>query len=269
MKIHVSIVDYFKAERVVASISCLGNQTLAENINVTIVDNSEDQHNFSVLVSAMNGNKMVTLIQSHENLGYTKATNLSVDSSADYIVLLNPDIQITDSSLIEGCINCLEGDPRLGVVGVAQKTEGGEKELIARSYPKISSQLARRAPSFAGFFGAEKRDYELKEVNFANEGVFVVDWVQSSFWVVKGAVWRELKGLSESYFLFMSEPDFSRRAEDIGYKTAIDCNRFVISDGVRASGVGLGAIFTSAPLRFHILDALKYYFKFNAGVRFF
>jgi len=63
----------------------------------------------------------------------------------------------------------------------------------------------------------------------------------------------------DRFYLFMSEPDFSLRARAAGWKAFIDCESSVESDGVRASGKDLWSIFTSRPLRYHVVDAIKYY----------
>ncbi|BCX67105.1 MULTISPECIES: glycosyltransferase [Pseudomonas] len=262
MKIHISIVDFFKAPRLIESLKALEKQSLFEFCQVTVFDNSVDDDNFIKLNEYIKNKKNIVLIRSSFNQGYTKATNLSVDFSADFVVLLNPDLILSSENCIKDSIEILQNHKNLGLLGIKQVDDDGNVELVARTYPSVKSQLARRAPSFVSrFYRAERESYECAEVNRQASGVHIVDWVQSSFWVVKGELWRELNGVSEDFFLFMSEADFSLRAKKIGYLTALNCNIHAISDGVRASAGGWKAIFRSRAFRSHVSDMAIYYLK--------
>jgi GT2 family glycosyltransferase len=262
MKIHISIVDFFKAPRLIESLKALEQQSLFEHCQVTVFDNSVNEENFVRLNEYIKNKKNIVLVRSSFNQGYTKATNLSVDFSADYVVLLNPDLILSSENCIKDSIEALQRHKKLGLLGIKQVDDHGNVELVARTYPSIKSQLARRAPWFVSrLYRAERESYECAEVNCQASGVHIVDWVQSSFWVVKGELWRELNGVCEDFFLFMSEAEFSLRAKKIGYLTALNCNTYAISDGVRASAGGLKAIFKSKAFRSHVCDMAIYYLK--------
>ncbi|WP_448107019.1 hypothetical protein [Pseudomonas azerbaijanoccidentalis] len=262
MKIHISIVDFFKAPRLIESLKALEQQSLFEYCQVTVFDNSVDEDNFVRLSEYTKNKKNIVLVRSSFNQGYTKATNLSVDFSADFVILLNPDLILSSENCIKQSIEILQGRDDLGLLGIKQIDDHGNVELVARTYPSLKSQFARRAPSLISrMYTAERHSYECTEVNSQVSGVHIVDWVQSSFWVVKGELWRNLNGVCEDFFLFMSEAEFSLRAKSIGYLTAINCNTHAISDGVRASAGGLKAIFKSRAFRSHVCDMTIYYLK--------
>lgn len=258
--ISVSIVDYNKASRVVETYNYLKDQTVFNDCFVIIFDNSEDERNFAILSAGVPQSDHARLIKSDRNIGYTKATNKSVLDKADYIVLLNPDVALEDPRTIEACIGLLEANPDYGVVGVRQVDDGGTPQLVARSFPRLGVQVARRCGwPLNRIFSGKISNYECSSQNFSQSGIYPVDWVQSSFWVVRGALWRQLGGLNEKFFLFMSEADFSQRAADFGFKTIINCDVFARSDGIRVSRGGVASVFTSKVVRAHIFDALRYH----------
>ena len=260
MKIHVSIVDFFKAPRLIESLKALEQQSLFNCCQVTVFDNSVDDDNFNRLNEYIRGKSNITLLRSSHNRGYTKATNLSMDFSADFMVLLNPDLILSSVDCIRESVEILQKEKNIGIVGIKQLDDRGNVELIARTYPSLASQFARRAPQmFSRLFRGARDSYECTEVNGKTSGLHIVDWVQSSYWVVKGDVWRELNGVCEHFFLFMCEPEFSRRAKQIGYLTAINCNSHALSDGIRASAGGIKAVFKSKAFRHHIVDMTIYY----------
>lgn len=262
MKIHVSIVDYFKAPRLIESLKALERQSLFSSCQVTVFDNSVDDDNFNRLNEYISQKSNIALVRSSHNRGYTKATNLSIDFSADYMVLLNPDLILSSDDCIKQSVEILQKKQDIGIVGIKQVDDRGNVELVARTYPSLASQFARRAPRvFANLFSGARDSYECTEVNGKTSGVHIVDWVQSSFWVVKGDVWRALNGVCEDFFLFMCEPEFSRRAKQMGYQTAINCDAHALSDGIRASAGGIKAVFKSKAFRSHLVDMTIYYLK--------
>ncbi|WP_081803533.1 glycosyltransferase [Halotalea alkalilenta] len=262
MKIHVSIVDYFKGRRVEKTLDALLAQRIDGRLIATVIDNSCSNDNFFVLSKKISALRNVTLLRSHSNLGYTRGTNLSVDASADYIVLLNPDVILEDPNTLARCVDLIASDESVGIVGIAQCDDEGKREQVARRFPNLKVQIARRMGNLGQhLMGDDIRSYEYSEHLNDDGGFHVVDWVQSSFWVVRGELWRKLNGLDEYFYLFMSEADFSRRAAMLGYKTILYNDLMARSDGIRASGGGVKALFTSKALRIHVLDALKYYFR--------
>src|SRR5262245_15214080 len=115
MKIHVSIVDYLKAPRVESVLDAIERQTLSKKINTTIIDNSVCDRNFDTLKRRASKSKSVTLIKAANNIGYIKATNLTVDLSADYLVIINPDVVMQSEDCIEKCITAMECSPDIGI----------------------------------------------------------------------------------------------------------------------------------------------------------
>src|SRR5699024_10761026 len=144
MNISVSIVDYFKASRVCSVVDALSKQTWYKFCHVTIFDNSVDSKNSEILNGVRSRFDKVDLVVSKKNIGYVKGTNASVDLDSDYIVLLNPDVILADPGSIESCIKCLEDDPGIGLIGMRQVDDEGNEELVARRYPSIFAQVARR-----------------------------------------------------------------------------------------------------------------------------
>jgi GT2 family glycosyltransferase len=45
-----------------------------------------------------------------------------------------------------------------------------------------------------------------------------VDWVQGSFLLIRGDLWKQLNGLDERYFMYAEDVDLCKRIRDSGYK---------------------------------------------------
>lgn len=261
MKISVSIVDYGKGSSVLENIVALSKQTFSKYLSIIVVDNSEDltntSHYLDIEKTSENFNS-ISIIRPNKNVGYTLGSNISVDLSSDFCILLNPDIIIKDQNLIEKCILHFNKKKDIGLIGVKHINQEGNVENIARSYPELWSQVVKRT-FFAKYSKAHIKDI-CEQVNNSNDSV-EVDWVQSSFWLMRTETWIKCSGLDNRYFLFMNEPDFCRRLKTLGYKVIYDGNLIVYSDGLRCSVGSFFDFFNSKPLRIHVKDALKYYLK--------
>jgi GT2 family glycosyltransferase len=262
MIISVSIVDYNKGQRVAESLQYLEQQSVSNMMNVSIVDNSLDFSNTLKYTSlARNLSLNVNVFRPSKNIGYTVATNSSVDVLSDFVVILNPDILLKDEKTIENCIDYIVQHEEVGIVGVQQLDDDGNVELVSRKYPDLLTQIARRGGRKLGFLFKSRIDcYENSIVNSSNR-VSEVDWLQSSFWVMRTDLWNKVGGLDTDFFLFMSEPEFSMKVKKLGLKIVFLPHITVFSDGIRCSGGGFFSVFKSKTLRIHIADAFKYYIK--------
>lgn len=266
MRISVSIVDYNKGLRLIDTLRYLDSQSVSKFMDVIVIDNSPDDLNHKCYSEfAKKCSLRTKIVRPCKNIGYTVATNASVDVLSDYVVIINPDIHLKNPNTIESCIDYLNLNPNVGIVGVQQQDDLGNIELVSRSYPDLITQISRRGgPLLKSIFKDRIENYENANAN-ANGQAIAVDWLQSSFWVMKTNLWNSVGGLCSDYFLFMSEPEFSLRTKELGFEIVLLPNIVAFSDGIRCSGGSFMDIFKSKALQFHVLDAFKYYIKrFNS-----
>lgn len=257
--IHVVLVDYFKAHRVVDSIKSLLSQSHPQScIYVTIIDNSCSNDNFETLLPL--ANEQVKVIQTQENIGYISAVNMAVnteDRYTDFILLLNPDIIITDPNTISGIIKNFE-DPKCYVAGPAQINDDGSVPTIARGYPTISALIAKRTFLKNTSWGKSKiSEYLLSDFDPSKKQE--VPWLQSSCVFIRRSYWQQVKGLNPKYFLFMADIEVCKKAYEHGGYVLYDPSYTALADGKRCSEGGAASLFTNPVLRKHIVDAYRYY----------
>lgn len=257
----ISIVNYHKSERVKQSVLVLSKVLSCIDYRVVIVDNSSCDSELRALSTICS--KKVEVLSYDENLGYTKATNLSLqlgDFDPAYILILNPDVILSDTFNINELFSKLNEDSAVGLIGVKQINDDGSFAPVVRNFPTIITQVLRRTPlANISFISKYLEKYEYNSFNYNSDAE--VDWLQSSLWILRADTWRKLDGLDERFFLFMSDPDFCKRLEMTGYKSLYVSSEHAYADGKRASAGGLTGIFRNKVIRYHCMDALKYYFK--------
>lgn len=83
------------------------------NYEIIVVDNGSSDNTISLLKK----NKDIKLIENKQNLGFSKANNIGFkEATGDYLLFLNSDMELIDSSLIE-MFNYISKDKSIGAIG--------------------------------------------------------------------------------------------------------------------------------------------------------
>ena len=195
------------------------------NVIVTVVDNASTDN--SVEFIEKNYPK-INLIKSSKNLGFSAGNNLALKkSTADYIMLLNSDTELTEKSRdIDTLIDMVE--EKIGIIT--------PKLLLANG--KIDMACHRGEPSlidcFFYFFGFEKMfpkikfftKYHLlyKDLNTIHE----VDAVTGACIITKLKYLQEVDFFDERYFMYSEDMDLCRKYREKGYKIIYNSNVEII-----------------------------------------
>lgn len=260
-KISVLILDYLKADKVVQNVTSLKKQRGDFTLEIIIVDNSQNPKNAEVLKNHFANVSGVKLCINERNNGYTKGNNQAAHlATGDYLLILNPDIRCTDPQTIETLLNRLQSNPEIGIVGPAQKNPDGLMETTARDWPKLWVQFLRRSywqciPGLKSFIARDILAH--KNLNI----IQAVPWLQSSCILLQRSLWDQIGGLDERYFIFMADTELCYQAAKYGFKTIYDPSVVVQADGVRASRGSFWAFIWNPIIRFHIVDAWRYWRK--------
>lgn len=133
MKYSILIPTYNHVEDLKKTIESIkSTTTLNEEIEVIIVSNGCKDGTKEYIESLGDPFK---LLYWDKPLGYTRAMNVAISlSDAEYVILLNNDIEILDWGKNNYWINCLEEPfkkfPRAGVSGPAKEWRGGQGWLL-------------------------------------------------------------------------------------------------------------------------------------------
>lgn len=260
-KVSTIIVDFKKADRVIKNVESLASQDVNFEIEVILVDNSCDPENTEKL-KTLKTYQGVRLLVSDKNVGYIRANNLGAKlAQGEYLLILNPDITWQKTDTLQKLVDFMDKYPKIGIAGPKQINEGDRSvAMTVRAFPRLPLQIARR--TFLRHIPGLKRLVEYDEMRHLNYNeTQTVDWLQSSFWIVRKKLWDELGGLSKDYFLFMSDPDFCYRTWEKGFEVVYCPETEVMADGLRASEGGFKEFFKKWTLRQHVKEAFLYSLK--------
>jgi len=253
-RVTVVIVNYGKATRAASCLRSLRRQSMIDRMNIVVVDNSLSQSEGSVLFNAVSAGEH--LIIANENLGYSRGVNFGISkvAKAEYILLVSPDIIVEDTVAIEKMVSLMDSNSSFGALASMQHNDDGTPVEIARRFPKFSHHILRRVvPSKCSELSLQD------QLASGRESLLDVDWVQSSFLILRSDLWDQIGGLDERYYVFMSDADLCRQVHEKGFRVIVTSHINVQADGRRASAGTIWTVFTNKALRIHIRDALIYY----------
>lgn len=262
VKASVVILDFRKSKRVCENVESLEKQVTNFGVEVIVVDNSCQKENAEKLETL----KKFPNVQVHinaTNTGYIRANNQGVAlSKGEFILIVNPDIVWPKTDILQNLVDFMEANPKVGICGPKQVNDGDNSvAMTVRAFPNLFVQIARRTvlgklPIIRKWVAYD----EMRHLDY--DKLQTVDWLQSSFWIIRRELWDKLGGLDPAYFIFMSDPDLCFKCWRAGYEVAYNAQVVVHADGRRVSEGGIIAFFQKWPLRQHLIDAIVYQFKY-------
>jgi GT2 family glycosyltransferase len=164
------------------------------------------------------------VVQTGRNAGYAAAFNAGLKASdgADAVLILNPDIRLTPGSVL-ALMSRLGADAapgrRVGIAVPRLLEADGRLALSLRREPTVSralgeAVLGQRGGRFSSFG-------EVVTDPAAYERETVVDWATGAAMLMSAECLAAVGDWDERFFLYSEETDFSLRARDMGYATAI------------------------------------------------
>lgn len=185
---------------------------------VVVVDNGSDEATQQVLDSWAT---RVTVDRAGTNLGFGRAVNRGVALGTNpVVVLVNPDAVVRPGCL-DALVRTVQEHPRAGIVGGRTlRPDGTLDPSSCWGRPTLWSwfcaasgltALFRRSPVFdPESLGRWQRDTPRE-----------VDIVTGCLLAVPRAVWDELDGFDERFFMYGEDADLSLRARERGYAPRI------------------------------------------------
>ncbi len=215
MDLSIIIVSYNVKEKLKKNLETLFASQGDFSFEVFVVDNASIDGSSEMVEEFF---PQVKLIRNDQNLGFAKANNLAINRSAgDFILLLNPDMQVFPETLIDSLIFAKKNTQ--AVVSSCLLVDSENKTIKhIRRFPKLIDQLAiilkipHIFPSVVRFYLNSDFDYNSSQK---------VDSVRGSFFMINKKSFQKISGLKlplldERYFVWFEEVDFCRQVYKMG-----------------------------------------------------
>ena len=206
MKLSIVIVSYNVSSYLQ---QCLDSvMTALEGIEgeVFVVDNASSDDSVAMVRSRY---PQVRLIESGENLGFSRANNVAIrQASGEYVLLLNPDTEVAEDTL-RGVLAFMDAHPKAGGAGVKMHNTDG---TLA---PESRRALPTPWVSCLKMLGFTKR-YYMSHLPWDEPGQIEV--ISGAFCMLRRAALDEIGLLDETFFMYGEDIDLSYRLTKAGWE---------------------------------------------------
>lgn len=215
MKLSIIIVNYNVEHFLEQCLLSLRKACKSVDSEIIVVDNNSVDGSLLMIRERF---PEVTLIANKENTGFSKANNQGIlASSGEYVLLLNPDTVVEESTL-EKCVSFMDKTPLSGGLGV--KMLDGKGNFL----PESKRGLPTPSVAFYKIFGLSRifprsRTFGRYHLGFLDaDKVHEVDVLSGAFMMLRRKALDKIGLLDEDFFMYGEDIDLSYRLLKGGYK---------------------------------------------------
>ena len=218
---------------------------------VIVVDNASRDGSADMARQKFPAARVISL---SENRGFAAANNVGIrESSGKYILLLNPDTELTEDSL-KKAFDKMESDASICVLGCKLLNQDGTLQPSVRRFPRLRDmkiiffKLYKLFPPLLNHYLAKDFDYERESE---------ADQVMGAFFCIRRSAMNQIGLLDDKYFIWFEEVDFCRRVKSAGFKVVYWPGTSIIHYG----GQSFGQVETLKKQWWFFKSALRYLTK--------
>lgn len=245
-----------------------GQVAVAEALDVPflVIDNASDDHTVGFLREIARQRPTVVTQVNSTNRGYAVAVNQGFTLLPGHdILLINPDVQLSEPRDLGTLARALADNPRAAVVAPRLLNLDGSPQASARRFPSLLAMAGHS--SIAIRFGPTQRVTQ-GYLELPPEGEPTnVDWVIGAAMMIRREAYEAVGGFDERYFVYLEDTDFCLRCAEAGWETVYFPDVALRHVHSRASSHALGGVVSSRARRHHVISMLRFFARYPHLIR--
>lgn len=214
MDLSIIIVSWNTQDLLAKCLSSIFNFTRSLDFEVFVVDNASTDNTPAMLQRDF---PQVHLIANKDNLGFAQANNQAINQAqGNYILLLNPDTEVFDSSLSH-LLDFMASHPEIDILGPKLLHSDKTTQASLRRFPKFWDQFLILL-KLHNFFPNLSPLKKYHMFDFSYDEPAPVDQIMGAAMLIRKELFDKIGLLDEKFWLLFEEVDFCRRAKNAGAK---------------------------------------------------
>lgn len=252
--VSIIIVNWNSGKYLEETINSLKEKTKDISYEIILVDNNSNKEEESYLyLDKLLKNNNVTVIKDSENLGFAKANNQGMNiAKGRNFLILNPDV-ILQNNTVKILSDYLDSNDDVGMVGPKIFDINGNFQqncMKGKPYPSDTLfhliGLAKVFPNCKALNGYALRYLNRDEINEC--------WgLSGCCMMLKKALFEEIGGMDEQFFMYQEETDWGMRTKETGKKVIYNPNAVITHyQGVTTKKIKVKSVwfFTQSMMKF-------------------
>jgi hypothetical protein len=254
VRVSVLIVNYRSYEALDVCLATLHAQLGADD-EIVVIDHASDAARLARIRAAHPRLRAEGLTG---NPGFAAGINRAArHARGDALLFVNPDV-VFDQPIVGGMARHLAASPDVGVVGPRLLNADGSVQPSARAFPGVTTLVGGRTTWLTRRFPGNWFSRRNLIGRSATEPTDA-DWISGACLLTHRALFEQLGGLDERFFLYWEDADYCRRVATAGWRVAHLPGLVARHAGGASSRHDL-----SAAMRVFHQSAFRYYWK-HAG----
>lgn len=227
-------------------------------IELIVVDNASRDGTVELLRAEF---PQVRVIANTQNLGFTKGNNQALEiARGRYLFLLNPDTEL-ERGATRALLEYMDApeNANVGIAGPQLVYADGSLQSSRRRFPKFSTALLE-STVLQQWFPRNGVLAEYYVLHTDNSTIQDVDWVVGAAMFVRRAVYEQIGGLDERFFMYSEELDWCYRAKKASWRVVY----LPAAQVLHYEGKSSEQVFARRDIYFH--SSRVRYFKKHHGV---
>jgi GT2 family glycosyltransferase len=216
-QVSVIIVSYNSWPDILNCLESINQHTQGVDYEIIVVDNGSTNDSFQELLELQKRIACITLLPLGENKGFGAANNIGAkQATGDYLLFLNPDTLLINDAISEFYQFLEKSEKHIAACGGRLQKPNGEYAVSFGHFPTLFQQF-----SDIGFRALYKNHYNRK-LSLSPPCDFTeprkVEYLSGADIFIRKAVFDELGGFDDRFFMYYEDTDLLYRLEKAGYQ---------------------------------------------------
>lgn len=233
------------------------------DVTVTVVDNSSEDETLKMLKKEFKWVDKV--LELDQNLGFSYGNNRAIEQSkAEYIMLLNSDVEFTQWSNLDTLVDFLNSSPETGIITPRlEYSDGNIDPACHRGEPTLWASLTY----FLGLetlFSNSKLFSQYHQYHKDLQAIHTIDACSGASLIIRKSVIDEVGLLDEQFFMYAEDLDWCKRVRESGYQIVYH-PEVVLIHHKNKSGIKSTSQKLARKTKGHFFDTMLQYYDKHYG----